>query len=193
MRAPTLSATRVRRALATFPRARVLVVGDLILDEFIWGQVSRISPEAPVPVVEVSSRSSMPGGAANVARNVRSLGGQVFVAGVVGEDRAGQTLVDELRQLRIQVDGVFVDPSRPTTIKTRVIAHRQQVVRVDTEAQAPISRPLAVRLLGAVRARMAQVDAVIIEDYGKGVVSRWLLQEIVPLARRHRCAILVDP
>ena len=188
-----LSAVRVRQALARFPQARVLVVGDLILDEFIWGQVSRISPEAPVPVVEVSSESCMPGGAANVAHNVRALGGQVFAAGVVGRDRAGQTLLEELQRRKIHVEGILMDADRPTTIKTRVIAHHQQVVRVDKETHAPIDKRLGAALLSTVRAQIPLVDAVIIEDYGKGVVTRRLLEEVIPLARRHRKAILVDP
>ena len=193
MAQPILSVQRARQAMARFPQARVLIVGDLILDEFIWGKVSRISPEAPVPVVEVSSESCMPGGAANVAHNVRALGGQVFVAGVVGRDRAGETLLKELRQRQMHVGGVLIDPERPTTIKTRVIAHHQQVVRVDKETHTPIDRRLGDALLSAVRAQIPLVDAIIIEDYGKGVVTRRLLQEVVPLARRHRRAILVDP
>ncbi len=191
--AANLSVARARRALARFPKATVLVVGDLILDEFIWGKVSRISPEAPVPVVQVVSHSSMPGGAANVAHNVRALGGQAVVVGVVGRDRSGETLLEELRLRQMHVDGVLVDESRPTTIKTRVIAHHQQVVRVDTETAAPLDRRMDEALLASLRAQVPHVDAVIIEDYGKGVITRRLLRELIPLARRHRTAILVDP
>ena len=193
MTVPKLSLQRLRQALAHFPRAKVLVVGDLILDEFIWGKVSRISPEAPVPVVEVGSQSAMPGGAANVAHNIHALGGQVFVAGVIGRDHAGERLLAALVEREMHVEGVLVDPARPTTIKTRVIAHHQQVVRVDRETQAPLSRRFSGALLDAVRAQVPLVDAVIIEDYGKGVVTRQLLQHVVPLARRHQAAILVDP
>ena len=193
MPSPTLSMARARRALARFPRAKVLIVGDLILDEFVWGKVSRISPEAPVPVVQVVSHSSMPGGAANVAHNVRALGGQACVVGVIGSDRAGETLLEELRLRQMHVDGVLVDETRPTTIKTRVIAHHQQVVRVDKEVEAPLERRMGDALLASLRAQVPHVDAVIIEDYGKGVITPRLLRALIPLARRHRTAILVDP
>ena len=120
--------------LTRFRRARVLVVGDLMLDEFVWGKVSRISPEAPVPVVWVQSESVMPGGAANVANNIRALGGQVAMIGVIGDDRWGGALLKELAARKVDTGGVL-KVSRPTTVKTRVIAHHQQVVRVDREQQ----------------------------------------------------------
>ncbi|MBI2105126.1 MAG: D-glycero-beta-D-manno-heptose-7-phosphate kinase [Candidatus Omnitrophica bacterium] len=175
-----------------FRRAKVLVVGDLMLDEFVWGKVSRISPEAPVPVVWVQSESVMPGGAANVANNIRALGGAVAVAGIVGEDRWGSSLREELAFRRIDAGGVLAAP-RPTTVKTRVIAHHQQVVRVDREGGRPLPEPLIERLIREVTQRVPSVDAVVIEDYGKGVITRALLEAVIPLARRHRKVITVDP
>ena len=178
--------------LARFPRAKILVVGDLMLDEFVWGRVSRISPEAPVPVVWVQSESVMPGGAANVANNIRALGGQALAVGVVGEDRWGAALLEDLAARKVDTSGVVRAP-RPTTVKTRVIAHHQQVVRVDREQREPLASATIERLLQALEARLDDVDAVILEDYGKGVITRQLLELVVPLARRKRKLITVDP
>src|SRR3989338_4413922 len=124
---------RLKQVISKFNKAKVLVVGDLILDEFIWGNVSRISPEAPVPVVWVDSENFMPGGASNVANNIRALGGEVLLAGVVGDDSRGEVLHALLRKKGVHCEGVFADRHRPTTQKTRVIAHHQQVVRIDRE------------------------------------------------------------
>ncbi len=178
--------------LSRFPRTRVLVVGDLILDEFIWGQVSRISPEAPVPVVWVQSESVMPGGAANVANNVRALGGQVILVGAVGEDRWGDTLAADVRRRGIDTAGV-IRVKRPTTVKTRVIAHHQQVVRVDREQPAPLPDAALTRVIGAVLDRLPAADAVVIEDYGKGLITRRLLEEVIPAVRRRGTVVTVDP
>jgi D-beta-D-heptose 7-phosphate kinase/D-beta-D-heptose 1-phosphate adenosyltransferase len=175
-----------------FPRARVLVVGDLMLDEFVWGKVSRISPEAPVPVVWIQSESVMPGGAANVASNIRALGGQVSVVGLSGEDRWGEILRGELGSRRIDVSGIVSSP-RPTIVKTRVIAHHQQVVRVDREQKEPLLAATVDQLIRSVTARIDDVDAIVIEDYGKGVICRQLLEAVIPLARKRGKIITVDP
>jgi D-beta-D-heptose 7-phosphate kinase/D-beta-D-heptose 1-phosphate adenosyltransferase len=134
----------------------------------------------------------MPGGAANVANNLRALGGQVTVAGVVGEDRWGELLLRELTARRIDTGGV-ITINRPTTVKTRVIAHHQQVVRVDREHKTPLSPTLIARISRVVREQMDRVDAVIIEDYGKGIITRTLLEEVLPVARRRRKIVTVDP
>ena len=178
--------------LSRFAQAKVLVVGDLMLDEFVWGKVSRISPEAPVPVVWVQSESLMPGGAANVANNLRALGSQVTVVGVVGEDRWGGLLLSELKQRKINTDGVL-KVSRPTTVKTRVIAHHQQVVRVDREQREPLPAATINRLISTLAEAVKRVDAVVIEDYGKGIITRGLLEAVIPLARQHHKIITVDP
>src|SRR3989338_9993558 len=128
-----LNFSHLKNIITGFAEAKVLVVGDLILDEFIWGDVTRISPEAPVPVVWVDSENFMPGGASNVASNIRSLGGEVYLVGVVGEDPRGEILQALLRKKGVNCEGIFSDRHRPTTQKTRVIAHHQQVVRIDRE------------------------------------------------------------
>lgn len=184
---------RLKRVVSSFNRVRVLVVGDLILDEFIWGQVSRISPEAPIPVVWVKSTSLVPGGACNVANNIRSLGGRADVIGVIGNEGRGRMLLELLQQKGIGVKGILKDPSRPTTLKTRVVAHHQQVVRIDREEVSPLSRAVQRSIAADVRRRIRDFDAICVEDYGKGVITPELVQEIVRLARRHGKIITVDP
>lgn len=185
--------SRAKNIVADFHKAKVLVVGDLILDEFIWGNVSRISPEAPVPVVWVDSENFMPGGASNVAYNIRSLGGEVFLAGVVGDDARGEVLQALLRKKGVHCDGVVADKERPTTQKTRVIAHHQQVVRIDREVQRPISDEALNEIVKFVQERLPSMDALIIEDYGKGVIVPKLVREIVKVAKKHKKVITVDP
>src|SRR5262245_57073697 len=158
-------------ALSRFRGCPVLVVGDLMLDEFVWGHVSRISPEAPVPVVEVSRRTFTPGGAANTAANVGSLGGKPVLAGVVGDDPDGTRVTELLQGEGVEVAPVVRDPARPTTTKTRVVAHSQQVVRIDHERPGPIPEPVEVELLARIRAALAGVRACVVSDYGKGVVT----------------------
>jgi D-beta-D-heptose 7-phosphate kinase/D-beta-D-heptose 1-phosphate adenosyltransferase len=188
-----LNTKKAEKVISNFKDARVLVVGDLILDEFLWGDVSRISPEAPVPVVWVKRESFMPGGASNVANNLRSLGAHVSVAGVIGDDERGAILKGELEQKGIDTAGVVTDSSRPTTLKTRVVAHHQQVVRIDKEKVEPLGDSMVSRLIGCIKKTLDSVDAVIIEDYGKGVITPKLLKEVVPLARARRKIISVDP
>lgn len=183
----------LKSVIGSFRRTKVLVVGDLILDEFIWGDVSRISPEAPVPVVWVKNESFMPGGASNVANNIRSLGGGALLCGVIGKDERGAILKGELKHKGVDVEGVLVDDSRPTTLKTRVVAQHQQVVRIDKEAVSPLGDRTMARLVQHIEKAVKKVDAVIIEDYGKGVITPKLLSKIVPLAKRNRKMILVDP
>lgn len=189
----SLNFARLRQIISGFHEAKVLVIGDLILDEFIWGNVSRISPEAPVPVVWVKSENFMPGGASNVANNIRSLGGEVYLTGVVGEDTRGEILGSLLRGGGVHCDGVFTDRHRPTTQKTRVIAHHQQVVRIDREEVHPIPDRALQDILDFIQDHIREVDALLIEDYGKGVVLPRLVREIVRIAKRHDKIIAVDP
>ncbi len=188
-----MTRSRMDVLIKRMSRARVLVIGDLILDEFIWGTVDRISPEAPVPVVRMERESAMPGGAANVACNVRTLGGQVNVLGVVGRDGGGTRLKQELEGRGISTEWVLVDPRRPTTRKTRVIAHHQQVVRIDRERTDRVAGSVLNSGLEAVRELIPQVDGVIVEDYGKGMIHPKLLGPVIGLAKRHRKVITVDP
>ncbi|MDP3790628.1 MAG: D-glycero-beta-D-manno-heptose-7-phosphate kinase [Candidatus Omnitrophota bacterium] len=184
---------KLKQIVSNFKDANVLVIGDLILDEFIWGDVSRISPEAPVPVVWVRRESFMPGGASNVANNLRSLGAHTFIAGVIGDDERGAILKGELEQKGIDTGGIVVDESRPTTLKTRVVAHHQQVVRIDKEKKDALSDVMISRIIDYTKKIIDSIDAVIIEDYGKGVITPKLLKSIVPLARSRKKIISVDP
>ncbi len=184
---------RLQALLKKFSSTSVMVLGDLVLDEFIWGSVDRISPEAPVPVVWVNRESAMPGGSANVASNVRALGGRVRLLGVVGQDKEGGRLRAELQSRGIPTEEILTDPSRPTTAKTRVIAHHQQVVRIDREKTHRISGSVLRRLVDLAREAVPSVDGVIIEDYGKGLISPELLKPVVGLAKRHKKVITVDP
>jgi len=177
-----------------FSRTRVLVVGDVMLDHYVWGSVSRISPEAPVPVVNVTRETLLLGAAANVVNNIRTLGGEVGVCGVIGHDDAGKRLQHMLREQGVAVDGLIVEPERPTTIKTRVIAHHQQVVRFDREAREGISRETHRRIYDHVLEQAETgLHAIIISDYCKGVVTRELVRDIVRLARRKKIIVSVDP
>ena len=185
--------SKLKTIISRFKNAKVLVVGDLILDEFLWGDVSRISPEAPVPVVWVKNESFMPGGASNVANNLKALGASVALAGVIGDDERGAILKGELQAKGIDTAGVFVDESRPTTLKTRVVAQHQQVVRIDREKVEHLGGSIISKMMNYLASALKNVDAVIIEDYGKGVITPAVLSRIVPLARRKDKIISVDP
>lgn len=188
-----LSRRRVEQLLAAARKTRIVVFGDLILDEFIWGTVERISPEAPVPVVWVERESAMPGGAANVASNIAALGGQPFLIGVVGDDPAGHTLRQLLSEQGMETSGIVVDRGRPTTIKTRVVAHHQQVVRIDRERVAPTDHGVGEQCLTALTEQLTVARGVVIEDYGKGVVTPKSLRRVIGAAQRARRIITVDP
>ena len=189
----TIGFNKIKNKVGNFRNAKVLVVGDLILDEFLWGDVSRISPEAPVPVVWVKKESFMPGGASNVANNLSSLGANVYLAGVIGDDERGAVLKGELEQKGINTAGIITDDTRPTILKTRVVAQHQQVVRIDRERVDPLGAGVVAKLIRYIESIMKDIDAVIIEDYGKGVITPALLRKVVPAAKRHNKIISVDP
>lgn len=174
----------------------VLVVGDVMLDEYIWGRVRRISPEAPIPVVEVEETTIVPGGAANVAHNIVALGGRALLCGVIGVDDAGRRLREALAQAGILHELVAIE-GRPTTIKTRIVAYSQhesqQIVRVDREERSAVDRPTTRRLLEAIRVLLPDVQAVIVSDYAKGVVTAPLMEAIKKAARATDRMVLVDP
>lgn len=183
----------LKKSINKFNKAKILVVGDLILDEYIWGNVERISPEAPVPVVWANKKTYVPGGAANVANNICSLDAQACLLGVTGEDKNKEILFSELKSRKINTRGIFSQPKRHTTVKTRIIAGHQQVVRVDWEHTDPLPKELNARMIVFLRKTIADFDAIIIEDYGKGVINMHLLEELVALARAHKKIITVDP
>jgi D-beta-D-heptose 7-phosphate kinase/D-beta-D-heptose 1-phosphate adenosyltransferase len=184
---------RAADLVARFPSCCLLVAGDIMLDEFVFGTVGRISPEAPVPVVAVTRDARVPGGAANVARNVAGLRARVEMAGIVGSDHAGRDVARMLKGQGIGVSAVIVDPDRPTTVKTRVIAHSQQVVRVDREPKGPPSGKTHDALLRKVLAALDGVDGVVFSDYRKGVLSAELVREVTGAARRKGIFVAVDP
>ena len=174
------------------PGRRVLVVGDVMLDEYVWGTVHRISPEAPVPVLEFQKRTYTLGGAANAAANVASLGGHAILGGVVGKDVYASVLHEALSQHNIE-DGLVITSDRPTTTKTRIIAHNQQVVRVDHEECRPLSAQLEDDVLEWVKKRLEEADAVVLSDYAKGVITPRSAEGIIQMARKAGKPIVVDP
>ena len=179
--------------LEKFKSAHILVVGDIILDQFIWGKVSRISPEAPVPVVDINHESIMLGGAANVLNNIVSLGGRAGICGAVGDDEMGHRIIHELRLKKINTDGIIVDNCRPTTVKTRVIAHNQQVVRFDRESKGDIACASEDIILDYLKTHNHTFTGIIISDYAKGAVTKKLVSGIVKMARERNIPVAVDP
>lgn len=184
---------RFRKLIKSFPTTRTLVLGDFILDEFVWGKVSRISPEAPVPIVNIERQTFVPGGALNVANNIRVLGGTVLPCGVVGKDLHGRMLLKKVRQEGIDTGGVVYDKLRPTTLKTRVVAHSQQVVRFDREFAEDIGKQATAHILSFVRRQIRDIQSLVIEDYGKGVITPPLLEAVTALAKKHGVLTFVDP
>ncbi len=176
-----------------FTSCRILVVGDVIMDEYLWGRVERISPEAPVPVVEVEKDDRRLGGAGNVVRNIIALGGQALLFGVIGDDPMGAEVVSKLGQLNSVADGVVLEDRRPTTIKTRVWAHSQQVVRVDREKREPVSEASIKKILAILKDELNHSDAILVADYGKGVVTQSLMDGIRSLIRGSQIILAVDP
>lgn len=187
------SASELKSFISSMQEQRILVLGDLMLDEFIWGKVNRISPEAPVPVVHVTGESAYPGGAANVARNLADFGVPVIIGGMIGDDKNGEQLQKLLHQSRISAEAILTIPDYQTIVKTRIIARQQQVVRVDRELRRPISPKEIDELLRRLGKIIPTVNAVIIEDYGKGFITQQLVDHIISLAANHLCIVTVDP
>ena len=190
---PVVLPGRLEALLRRFARVRVLVAGDLMLDRFIWGRVDRISPEAPVPVVHVTREDARPGGAGNVVSNVRALGGQAAVSGIVGADSAGKTLERMLTALGASTAGLVIDRHRPTIEKTRIIAHHQQVVRLDREAPAGDGSRAAARVRDRVLEARRRCDVLVLSDYNKGAIGPELLDGLAAAHRRDPFRWVVDP
>jgi len=181
------------KILNKFPKVKILVVGDIMMDRFIWGKVSRISPEAPVPVVAVEKETFLLGGAANVVNNIHSLGGKVSLCGVVGDDEMGEKIIKELAEMGIGMHGIFVEQGRQTTTKTRIIAHQQQVVRIDREATDHLKVPTLRNLSEFLKKNMEGFNGVILSDYGKGLLTKELIRATIRRAREMKKFIMVDP
>ncbi len=185
--------TELRKYLDRFSGKRVLVIGDLMLDHYIWGSVRRISPEAPVPVVDVLSESLLLGGAGNVAHNIRALGGEALLCGVVGDDDAGRRLIQELKSIGVGLSGVVLEKERPTTQKTRIIAHQQHVVRYDHEKVVNTLPKTEKRFIDFITDEITCIDCVVISDYAKGMITEGLLRAILPRLARRGMPVIVDP
>ncbi len=188
-----MTSDRLQQILKRASAKRFLVIGDLMLDEFVWGKVGRISPEAPVPVVEVTGESFYPGGAANVARNLREFVDRVGVVGLLGSDRGGKQMRELLAACKIDMSGSVEDENFATIVKTRIIARQQQVVRVDREKIASPSPEQCAQVLAAVRKALPNVDAIIFEDYGKGFLSGEIVSQIASDAAAVGKLLAADP
>lgn len=170
-----------------------MVIGDLMVDEYIWGNVSRVSPEAPVPLVSVTSESLRLGGAGNVVNNIHTLGGKVLLAGIVGNDEMGRKVIHDLHKMGLETKGVIVEPERVTTVKTRIIAQHQQVVRYDREITRPIHPENIQQILSLLEGGINELDAVLVSDYGKGVICEPLMERVRSLTQRAGKILAVDP
>jgi len=176
-----------------FRGRRIAVLGDCMVDRYLWGRVDRISPEAPVPVVEIERESFTLGGAGNVAANLRALGAEPLLLATVGDDAEAGSLRATFERQGISTAHLCVDPGRPTTVKTRIVAHSQHVVRADRESRADVSGAALDRLLAGITAALAQCEGLVVSDYGKGVINPRTLEHALPLARGKGIAVSVDP
>jgi rfaE bifunctional protein kinase chain/domain len=188
---PQLTKSRASEILQALRDRYVVVLGDVMLDEFVWGDVTRISPEAPVPVVDVRRESVHLGGAANVLANLVALGARGSVVGVVGNDGTGERLRVGLRELGIH-DSLIVDETRPSTTKTRIVAHSQLVVRADRESRTPVSAKIEEKIVSCLNDELKRADAFVVSDYDKGVITPAILREILPVAYG-QVPVLIDP
>src|SRR4030065_2221246 len=184
---------RLAEYITRFNNATVLVIGDIIADHYIWGKVERISPEAPVPIVDVQSESFLLGGAGNVASNILSLGGRVRICGVVGRDDMGQWIINRLESDGVCKDGIVGEEGRPSSKETRVIAHNQHVVRFDHESRGEISQHSQDIINEYIRTHINDIKVIVISDYAKGVITRNLVKSILQLADDNDLCVIVDP
>lgn len=181
------------RIIKNFQKTRILVVGDIMLDEYIFGDVEKISPEAPIQILDLKEIRHIPGGAANVVRNIKALGGKIFLTGVIGPEDKGKILKRVLVEGGTNTEGIFIDPKRKTTVKTRVVARNQQIIRIDSENRNWISSKIENKILNFIKKRIKDIDAIIISDYAKGVVSPRLSQNIIKIAKDNKIFCLIDP
>jgi D-beta-D-heptose 7-phosphate kinase/D-beta-D-heptose 1-phosphate adenosyltransferase len=190
---PSIPSRKLKTYLHRFSQTKILVLGDLILDHYIWGSVNRVSPEAPVPVVHVNSESYRMGGAANVYNNIVTLGGQVELCGVIGNDSYGKQILNDIHTASKPSSGIFIDKSRPTIKKTRVIAHNQQIVRFDVEQRDQVSKAIQRKIVRHVASRLPDLTCIVISDYAKGLITEDLMHQVQKLAMQHGVPIIVDP
>lgn len=188
-----ISINRLEKILNSFNKVKVAVVGDMMLDEYLIGKVNRISPEAPVPVVNVEEEKFVLGGAANVANNLRNLNGQVLVYGVIGEDNNGQKFIKELERIGIISRGIVKDETRPTIIKSRVLSQGQQLLRLDWEKDTQISEEIQNKIIENIEKNIDEIDAILLSDYNKGVLTKNVAKKIIELGKKYNKKVLVDP
>lgn len=188
-----LTELRLEWLFEQFRNKKIIVLGDLMLDRYVWGSVTRISPEAPVPVVEVDREFTRLGGAANVANNLFSLGATPIPVGIIGNDQEGKQLLELMNHFNFPTDCIIIDDDRPTIVKTRIIANDQHVVRADRESRQTINSDVLNQVINAIKNNINQIDALIIEDYNKGLLTKKLISEVINTANRHKKIITVDP
>lgn len=184
---------RLLRLLEQFKNKKILVIGDIMLDKYIWGDVSRISPEAPVQVVNVLKETYAPGGASNVASNASALNAKVFMVGIAGNDEAKSTLLEELRKRGISTEGIFIDKDKPTTQKVRIVGRGQQLLRVDYEKKEHVHQAIEHSIVSFIEKIIKDIDVIVISDYAKGVITPEVSSKIIETARNHSKALIVDP
>ncbi len=189
----TVIKDEILKSINEFKTKNILVIGDIMVDEYIWGSVNRISPEAPVPVVLANKETKIPGGATNVVNNLVGLNTNVFIAGVVGVDENAKFLKKYLKKKKVNIDSIFTEEGRYTSLKTRIVAHNQQIVRVDKETIKPISKESVKKILNFVKQNIKNIDAIIISDYGKGVIIPEVIEPIIKYANKYNKIISVDP
>lgn len=185
--------TRIDEIIQNFQNLKVMIIGDVMIDAYIWGGVDRISPEAPVPVVRITRRDYRLGGAANVALNVQALGAEPYLCAVIGDDEPGERLQQRLSEWNMSPEGIHISDRRPTTIKTRVLSGHQHVIRVDEETDELLHQEEEAAVIEKITALLPQMDVIIYEDYDKGVISRSLIDKVNEMARQHDIPVAVDP
>ncbi|MEJ6978899.1 bifunctional ADP-heptose synthase [Pedobacter sp. P351] len=185
----------MQKLFQQFNNLSILIIGDVMMDSYLWGNVERISPEAPVPVISVRKKENRLGGAANVALNIQALGANPIICAVVGTDKEGDDFINILKEKQLSTSGILQLDSRPTTVKTRVIGHHQQMLRIDAEVDEEISRYDSERLFSTIKLLLnnQQIDAIVFEDYDKGVISEFLIKEVVTIAKAKNIITIVDP
>ena len=188
-----LKVERVVELIEKFKNLKIAVVGDMMIDSYLLGDVTRISPEAPVPVVNVNKERFVLGGAANVSNNLRNLNSQVITYGVIGDDENGQKLIKKLEETGIEVSGLVIDSERPTIIKTRILAHNNQLLRIDWEKNEVINERIQKDIIDRLEKNIKNIEAIILSDYNKGVLSEYVSKKIIEIARKNNKIITVDP
>ena len=188
-----ISINRLEEILSSFDKIKIAVVGDMMLDEYLIGKVNRISPEAPVPVVNIEKEKFVLGGASNVANNLRALEGQVLVYGVIGEDSNGQKFIKELERIGIISKGIVKDETRPTIIKSRVLSQGQQLLRLDWEKDTQISEEIQNKIIENIEKNINDINAILLSDYNKGVLTKNVAKKIIELGKKYNKKVLVDP